>query len=183
MRHLAPTEAHGQLNLVAVRQKADRRAHLHVEVVVVDIGAELQLLYLDDPPLLARLVRLPLLLEAELPVVEYLAHRLPARGATSTRSGSASAAVSNACRSGTMPAEAPGTPLDARMLVIGIAATRPPGLAPRPVIHRPRFTPPVQRASASRGPRNGGQGEVGQSRAAMERQPRRGRRERIRARA
>lgn len=57
---------------------------------------------------------------------------------------------------------------------------RPPALAHRPALRRLRLTPPVRRASASRGPRNGGQGEVGQLRAATERHARRGRRERIR---
>src|SRR5262249_26609561 len=46
--HLAPAEAQRHLHLVALFEKALHRAHLHVVIVVVDHGPELDLLDLDD---------------------------------------------------------------------------------------------------------------------------------------
>src|SRR3712207_8626088 len=42
--HLAAPEAHGHLDLVLLLQEAPGRAHLHVVVVRVDVGPELDLL-------------------------------------------------------------------------------------------------------------------------------------------
>src|SRR5690606_31172925 len=58
VRHLAAAEPHGDLDLVALAQELLDRAHLHVVVVIIDIGPELDLLDLDDLLLLARLRRL-----------------------------------------------------------------------------------------------------------------------------
>jgi len=75
VRQLAAAEAHGHLDLVALLDELDHRAHLDVVVVLVDAGAQLDLLDLDDLLLLARLVLLLLLLVLELAVVEDLADR------------------------------------------------------------------------------------------------------------
>src|SRR6516164_4305046 len=75
MHHLAAAEAHGHLDLVAFLEEAGDRSHLHVVVVLVDTGAQLDLLDVDDLLPLARYVLLLLLLILELPGVEDLADR------------------------------------------------------------------------------------------------------------
>src|SRR5688572_13976266 len=75
MGHLAAAEAHGQLDLVALLEEAAHGLHLGVVIVLVDAGAELDLLDLDRLLLLARFGLLLLLEEAEAPVIEDLAYR------------------------------------------------------------------------------------------------------------
>src|SRR5258708_21204170 len=75
MRQLAAAEAHGHLDLVAFLDEFEHAAHLDVVVVVVDAGAQLDLLDLDDLLLLARLVAALLLLVFELAEIEDLDHR------------------------------------------------------------------------------------------------------------
>src|SRR5262245_12518570 len=73
VRHLAATEAQGNLDLVALFEEALHGAHLHVVVVVIDHRPELDLLDLDHLLLLARLGRLLLLLIFVFAVIEQLA--------------------------------------------------------------------------------------------------------------
>ena len=75
VRHLAPAEPHGHLDLVALVEELVHLAHLDVVVVVVDARAHLDLLDLDHPLLLAGGVGLLLRLVLELAVVEDLADR------------------------------------------------------------------------------------------------------------
>src|SRR6266568_2258523 len=75
VRQLAAAEAHGDFHLVALADEADHAAHLDVVVVLVDAGAQLDLLDLDDLLLLARLVLLLLLLVFVFAVIEDLADR------------------------------------------------------------------------------------------------------------
>src|SRR5205823_2558932 len=75
MRHLAAAEPKGYLDLVALIEEAPDRLHLHVVIVIVDHGAHLDLLDLDDLLLLAGFGGLLLLLIFELAVIENLAHR------------------------------------------------------------------------------------------------------------
>jgi len=74
VRQLAAPEAQGDLHLVAFFEEAVHRAGLHVVVVRVDVGAELDLLDLHHLLPLARLVLLLLLLELELAIVQDLAN-------------------------------------------------------------------------------------------------------------
>ena len=55
VRHFAATEAQGDLDLVALFQKLQDRAHLHVVIMGIGPGTELDFLDLDDVLLLARL--------------------------------------------------------------------------------------------------------------------------------
>jgi hypothetical protein len=80
---------------------------LDLVVVDVDLRAELDLLDLDDLLLLARLVLLLLLGEAELAVVEDLADGGSAVGTISTRSRPASSAASSAEVMGMTPCFSP----------------------------------------------------------------------------
>src|SRR5713101_7786988 len=73
MRQLAAAEAHGHFDLVAFLDEFEHAAHLDVVVVVVDAGAQLDLLDLDDLLLLARLVAALLLLVFVLAEIEDLA--------------------------------------------------------------------------------------------------------------
>src|ERR1700730_2452737 len=75
MRQLAAAEAHGHLDLVAFLDEFEHAAHLDVVVVVIDAGAQLDLLDLDDLLLLARLVAALLFLVFELAEIEDLDHR------------------------------------------------------------------------------------------------------------
>ena len=61
--HFAAAEAQRHLDLVAFLEEPLHRAHLHVVVVLVDPGTDLDLLDLDDLLLLARLGRFLLFLE------------------------------------------------------------------------------------------------------------------------
>src|SRR6266700_4144552 len=72
---LSAAEAQGDLGLVAFLAEPPDRAHLHVVIVIVDHGPELDFLDLDDLLLLARLGGLLLLLVFEYAVVEDLADR------------------------------------------------------------------------------------------------------------
>jgi hypothetical protein len=58
MDHLAAAEAQGDLHLVAFLDEPLHGAHLHFVIVVVDVGAHLDLFDLDDLLVLTRLVRL-----------------------------------------------------------------------------------------------------------------------------
>ncbi len=75
MGQLAAAEAQGDLHLVAFLEEAVHGLGLHVVVVAVDVGPELDLLDLDHLLTLARLGLLLLFLEPELAVVEDLADR------------------------------------------------------------------------------------------------------------
>src|SRR5258708_31359767 len=75
VRQLAAAEAHGDLHLIAFADETDHAAHLDVVIVLIDAGAQLDLLDLDDLLLLARLVLLFLLLVFVLAVIEDLADR------------------------------------------------------------------------------------------------------------
>ncbi len=75
MRHLAAAEAQGDLHLVAFLEEAVHGLHLHVVVVLVDAGAQLDFLDLDGALLLARLRGLLLLEKAEATIIEDLADR------------------------------------------------------------------------------------------------------------
>jgi hypothetical protein len=75
VRHLAPAEAQGHLDLIAVLEEPLHGSHFHVVVVIVDHWAELDLLHLDDLLLLASLSRLLLRLVFVFAVVEDLANR------------------------------------------------------------------------------------------------------------
>src|SRR5215475_5493845 len=73
VRHLAPAEAQRHLHLVALFEKALHRAHLHIVIVVVDHGPELDLLDLDDLLFLAGFRRLLLRLVFIFAVIENFA--------------------------------------------------------------------------------------------------------------
>ena len=75
MGHFAATKAKRHLDLVAFFEEAAHGLHFGVVVMVVDAGAKLDLLDLDDLLLLAGFGGFLLLKEAELPVVEDLADR------------------------------------------------------------------------------------------------------------
>ncbi len=75
MGQLAAAEAQGHLDLVAFLEEPVHRPGLHIVVVDIDVGPELDLLDLDHLLPLARLGLLLLLLELELAVVEDLADR------------------------------------------------------------------------------------------------------------
>ena len=99
VRQLAAAEAHGHLDLVAFLDEFEHAAHLDVVIVVVDAGAQLDLLDLDDLLLLARLVLVLLLFVFELAEIEDLADRRigvgrrPRRGRGRPRSAMASASL------------------------------------------------------------------------------------------
>src|ERR1700722_1123806 len=73
MRHLAAAEAHDHFHLVAFTDEFEHGAHLDVVVVIVDAGAELDLLDLDHLLLLARGVEALLLLVFVFAEIEDLA--------------------------------------------------------------------------------------------------------------
>ena len=75
MGHFATAKAERHLDLVAFLEEAAHGLHLGVVVVIVDAGAKLDLLDLDDLLLLAGFGGFLLLKEAELPIVEDLADR------------------------------------------------------------------------------------------------------------
>src|SRR5687768_4674571 len=74
-RHLPAAELDRGLDLVALVEEAQQVAHLEVVVVVVDVGAELDLLDLEGLLLLPRLLGLLLLLVEELAEVHDAADR------------------------------------------------------------------------------------------------------------
>jgi hypothetical protein len=73
VRELAAAEAHGHFDLIALVDELEHAPHLDVIVVIVDAGAQLDLLDLDDLLLLARLVAALLLFVFVLAEVEDLA--------------------------------------------------------------------------------------------------------------
>src|SRR6185312_14490243 len=73
VRHFTAAESQGDLDLVALVEEALHRPHLHVVIVIVDGGAHLDLLDLDDLLLLAGFVGLFLLLVFVLAIVHQLA--------------------------------------------------------------------------------------------------------------
>ena len=75
MRHFAAAEAQDELDLVAFLEEAAHGLHLGLVIMVVDAGAQLDFLDLDDLLLLAGLGGLLLLVEAEFAVIEDLADR------------------------------------------------------------------------------------------------------------
>src|SRR5262245_55479967 len=75
MRHLASPETQGDLDLVALLEEPDDRAHFHLIVVNIDVGPHLDLLDLDGALFLARLGGLLLRLVFVFAEIEDLAHR------------------------------------------------------------------------------------------------------------
>jgi len=75
VRHLAAAEAQGDLHLVAFAEEFQHGAHLHIVIVGIGPGTELDLLDLDDVLLLAGLGLAFLLLVLELAEVHDLADR------------------------------------------------------------------------------------------------------------
>src|SRR5471032_3214110 len=71
--HFAASEAQSDLDLVTLVEEALHRPHLHVVIVIVDGGAHLDLLDLDDFLLLAGFVGFLLLFVFELAVIHQLA--------------------------------------------------------------------------------------------------------------
>src|SRR5579862_2594551 len=80
VRQLAAAEAHRDLHLVAFIDEVLHAAHLHVVIVIVDAGAQLDFLDLDHLLLLARLVLALLLLVFVFAEIEDFADRRIGRG-------------------------------------------------------------------------------------------------------
>src|SRR5436305_7498775 len=74
-RHFTAPELDGGLHLVPFAEEADGVLELEIVVVLVDVGAELDLFEMDDLLLLLRYVRLLLLLVEELAEVHDAADR------------------------------------------------------------------------------------------------------------
>ena len=75
VRHFAAPEAQGDFHLVAFFQESLHAAHFHIVIVIVDIGAQLDFLDLDNLLLLARFVLALLFLVLVLADIEDFANR------------------------------------------------------------------------------------------------------------
>ena len=75
MSHFTPPEPQGDLDLVALVEKAPHVAHLHIIVVGIDIRAHLDFLHIEGLLLLARFVGFFLGLVFELAKIKQLANR------------------------------------------------------------------------------------------------------------
>ena len=75
MRHLSATEAQGHLDLITFTKKFVHGPHFHIIIMMINIGAHLDLFDLNDFLLFAGFVSLFLRLVLELAVVEDFADR------------------------------------------------------------------------------------------------------------
>jgi len=74
VRHLAAAKAQRHFDLVAILQKLEHIAHLHIVIVVVRVGTELHLFDLDGLLLFTRLSFFLLSLVFEFPVIHDFAY-------------------------------------------------------------------------------------------------------------